>query len=270
MRTLMKIGFGLLLLAVLLIALLFSMLRAKGTTSHSHPERHTVSSQTRPVTAAVTDIDVSGPIDLILRQGAIASMTVSGTKRYLDNVDTTQNGKLLQIGPRGMLLHHRQPLQVVLTLPSLDKLVMRGSGNSTVNGFIGDKVDVQLHGSGDVKFNGRYKEVLASLTGSGDMEMNGGDRSDRVAVTLAGSGRLTVVGQATRFKADLHGSGDLEAEHLAAEQTAVNLSGSGTSVVQASDSAQVNVTGSGDVQVLGNPSQRNVKKAGSGDVTFRD
>ena len=270
MRTLLKIGFGLLVLAVLMIGLLFSMLRAKGTTNHSNHERHAVSSETRTVSADVTEIDLSGPIDLTLRQGAIASMKVSGEKRFLENVDTTQTGKVLHIGPRGMLLHHKRPLQVTLTLPSIEKLKLRGSGDSTINGFSGDKVDVQLSGSGNVKFNGRYKEVLASVSGSGDMEMNGGDRSDKVEVALAGSGQMTVVGQCKNFKADIPGSGDLDAEHLAAQIAAVHLSGSGTSVVQALRTAEVNLKGSGDVSVLGNPNERSVNKTGAGDVTFRD
>lgn len=270
MRTLLKIGFGLLVLAVVMIALLFSMLRAKGTTNYHVKERQAVSSETRTVSAQVTQIELSGPIDLTLRQGAIASMKVSGEKRFLENVGTTESGKTLSIGPRGMLLHHKQPLQVTLTLPSLDKLDLRGSGDSEVNGFSGDKVQVHLSGSGTLKFNGRYKDVTASMSGSGDLELNGGDRSDKVEVTLAGSGRMTVVGQCKQFKAELPGSGDLDAEHLAAQAAEVTLSGSGTVVVQALRTARVDLKGSGEVSVLGNPSERIINKTGAGDVHFRD
>lgn len=269
MRTLFKIGSGLLLLAFLLIGLSFSILRAQGTNTRGSHEGRELSSETRAITADVTEIELSGPIDMTLRQGAIASMKVSGEKRFLENVDTTQTGKLLHIGTKGMLLHHRQPLQVVLTLPSIEKLNIRGSGDSTINGFSGDKIDVQLYGSGNVKFNGRYKDVMASVLGSGDMEMNGGN-SDKVEVALVGSGQMTVVGQCKQFKADQTGSGDLDAEHLAAEMTAVDLRGSGTSVVQALKTADVTLRGSGDVSILGNPNQRSVSKTGSGDVTFRE
>lgn len=269
MRTLLKIGFGLLLLSFLLIGMSFSMLKAQGTSSRSNPEGRMVSSETRTIGADVTQIDLSGPIDMTLRQGAVPSLIVKGEQRLLGNIDTTQEGKLLHIGTKGMLLHHRQPLQVVLVLPSIDKLNIRGSGDSTINGFSGDKVDVQLYGSGNVKFNGRYKDVSAAVHGSGDMEMNGGS-SDKVDVALVGSGQMTVVGSCKQFKADQTGSGDLDAEHLASDATAVNLRGSGTSVVQAIKTAQVTVRGSGDVSVLGNPTERVVNKTGSGDITFRD
>ena len=268
MRALLKIGFGLLLLGFMLIGMSYSVLRAQGTTSRSNPEGRMVASETRHIGTDVTEIDLSGPIDMTLRQGAVASLTVKGEQRLLGNVDTTQEGKLLHIGTKGMLLHHRQPLQVVLVLPSINKLNIRGSGDSTINGFSGDRVDVQLFGSGNVKFNGRYKDVSAAVHGSGDMEMNGGS-SDKVEVALVGSGQMTVVGSCKEFKADQTGSGDLDAEHLASDATAVNLRGSGTSVVQALKTAEVTVRGSGDVSVLGNPTERNVSKTGSGDVTFK-
>jgi hypothetical protein len=269
MRTLLKIGFGLLLLSFVLIGLSFSMLKAQGTSNHSNPEGRMVSSETRTIGADVTQIDLSGPIDMTLRQGAVASLVVKGEQRLLGNIDTTQEGKVLHIGTKGMLLHHRQPLQVVLVLPSIDKLSIRGSGDSTINGFSGEKVDVQLFGSGNVKFNGRYKDVSAAVHGSGDMEMNGGS-SDKVDVALVGSGQMTVVGSCKEFKAEQSGSGDLDAEHLAADATAVNLQGSGTSVVQAIKTAQVTLRGSGDVSVLGNPTERVLNKTGSGGINFRD
>ena len=267
MRTLVKIGFGLLVLAFVLIGLTFSMLRAQGVNTRNQTEGRDLSSETRPVNASITEIDMSGAIDLTLRQGAVASMSVRGEERLLGNVDTIQNGNTLQIGVKGMLLHKRLPLQVVLTLPAIDTVRIRGSGDSTVNGFSGERLDVQLDGSGTVKFNGRFKEVNAVLRGTGDLEMNGG-ASDKVEVALAGSGDMTVVGSCKQFSANLVGTGELDAEHLAAEAASVVLRGSGTSVVQATRSAEVTVRGSGNVKVMGNPSERVVSRTGSGDVSF--
>ena len=268
MRTLLKVGFGLLLLSFALIALSFSVLRTQGTSRGTNPEGRMVTTEHRTVTDDVTSIDLTGPISLTLRQGAIASMTVRGEQRLLPNVDTTQDGKLLRIGIKGMMLHHRHPLQVTLVLPEIENINIRGNGDSTINGFSGDKVVIKLSGSGNVKFNGRYKDVEAALLGSGDMEMNGGT-SDKVEVELIGSGQMTVVGACKEFKAVQTGSGDLDAEHLAAELTSINLRGSGTSVVQALKSADVTLRGSGDVSVIGSPTERTINKTGSGEVTFR-
>jgi mannose-6-phosphate isomerase-like protein (cupin superfamily) len=269
MRTLIKIGFGLLVLAVILIGLMFSVLRSGGVNTRNQTQGREVTSETRPVTDNITEIELTGAVDMTLRQGAVPSMTVRGEKRLLGNVDTVKDGNTLQIGIKGMLLHKRVPLQVVLTLPSIDTVRIKGSGDSTINGFSGDKLDVQLDGSGSVKFNGRFKDVNAAVRGSGDMEMNGG-ASDKVEVALSGSGEMTVVGSCKEFKADQTGSGDLDARHLAAEAAEVILRGSGTSVVQASRSADVTVRGSGDVRVLGNPSERVVSRTGTGGVNFNE
>ncbi|SHG94792.1 head GIN domain-containing protein [Massilia sp. CF038] len=270
MRTLVKIGFSLLALAVVLIIILFGALRAHGSNSgRANPEGRVVASESRTISDSVNEIDLSGPINMTLRQGATPSLTVRGEQRLLGNIETSENGHKLSIGTKGMLLHHRQPLQVVLTLPAISSITVRGSGDSTINGFSGDKVDVQLYGSGNVKFNGRYKDVAASVHGSGDMEMNGGS-SDKVEVALVGSGQMTVVGQCKEFKAEQTGTGDLDAEHLAADRAEISLRGSGTSVVQARKTADVTLRGSGDVSVLGNPDARTINRTGSGDVTFRD
>ncbi|NHZ80222.1 DUF2807 domain-containing protein [Massilia sp. CCM 8695] len=267
MRSLLKVGFGLLLLAFVLIALFYSMLRAQGTTRPANPEGRVVASEARHVGNDVTSVELGGPIDMTLRQGAVPSLTVRGEQRLLGNIETISEGGTLHIETKGMLLHHKQPLQVVLVLPAIDNVRIQGSGDSTINGFSGDKIDLQLHGSGNVKFNGRFREVEAGLQGSGDIELNGGN-CDQVDVNVAGSGSMTVVGAAKRFKTVQTGSGDLDAEHLSADTVTVELTGSGSAIVQARKSAAVNLRGSGDVSVHGNPDQRAVTRNGSGDVTF--
>lgn len=257
-----------LVLAFALIAISYSMLRAEGTAGSSNPEGRIVDSETRKVDARITNIELTGPIDLTLRHGAVPSLTVRGEKRMLGNVETIQSGDSLEIATKGMVLHHRNPLQVVLVLPSLESISINGSGSSTVNGFIGDKADVQLHGSGNLKFNGRYREVVAGIHGSGEVELNGGS-SEKVVVEVVGTGQMTVVGSTDEFKAEQTGAGDLLARHLAAKEAEVELMGSGTATIQAREVVSVSLRGSGDVTVYGSPNQRSVSRTGSGDVTFR-
>jgi hypothetical protein len=268
MRGLFKVGFSLLVLAFVLIGLSFSMLRAQGTTGPTNPGGRVVASETRSVSADAREVVLDGPIDLTLRQGAVASLTVRGEQRLLANVSTNLENKVLHIGTTGMLLHHRQPLQVVLVLPVLENFIVQGSGDSTVNGFSGERIIVQLNGSGNVKFNGRYQKVEASVHGSGELEMNGGS-SDKVDVELVGSGELTVVGSCREFSVQQTGSGDLKAEHLNAESVALELRGSGDATVLARKSATVTLRGSGDVRIHGSPNERTISKTGSGDVTFQ-
>lgn len=269
MRGLMKIGLGLLILAFVLIGLSYSMLRAQGVGGPASTEGHMVESQDRAVSNSVNAIELDGPIDLTVRQGVVATLTVRGEQRLLAQVVTRQDGDTIHIGTRGMLLLHRRPLQAVLVLPALASLQVRGSGNSDVNGFSGDEMRLQLDGSGSVKFSGRYRVLEAAQHGSGKLELNGGN-SEKVDAELHGSGDLTVVGAARELKALLNGSGNLDAEHLRAESAKLALNGSGDATVNASQALEAELHGSGNATVHGQPLERKVETRGSGEVKFAD
>ncbi|MGH8854856.1 MAG: GIN domain-containing protein [Telluria sp.] len=268
MRALLRVGFSLLLLAVVLVALSYSMLRANGVAAAA--EGRQVSSETRPVPAGITAVDLNGPIDLTLRYGSTPSLKVSGESRLLGNVDVTQEGAILHIGIRGMVLRHRRPLEVELVLPSLASVTVDGSGESMVNGFSGERIEVRLEGPGSLRFNGRYRLVEASLSGSGELDLNAGGSIERVEAGLSGSGELTIVGGARELHATASGSGELDARHLRADTVKVGQTGSGRSTVQARESVAASISGSGDIDVYGNPAERSVSRTGTGSITFSD
>lgn len=267
MRSLIKIGISLLLLSFVLIAVSYSMLKAHGQTNPSSAAGRAPASEHRPIGNGITSVELSGPIDLMLIQGDKPSLKVRGEQRLLGNVSTEQDGKVLHIGTKGMLFHHRRPLQVELVLPSLNELQVHGTGDSTVNGFSGEKLQVQLYGSGNVSFNGRFKQVAAGVHGSGDLNLNTGN-SDKVALEMVGSGQIKTSGSCKQLNAELNGSGDLDAQHMASDQVTVNLKGSGTTNVFARRSAELTLRGSGDINVYGNPDSRNVSRTGSGEVSW--
>jgi hypothetical protein len=269
MRALFKVGFGLLVLALLLIGASYSMLRAQGTSGAASPGSRLLATEKRTLGASVGEVELSGPINLTLRQGSSASLEVRGEQRLLANVDTTVEGNTLHIGPRGILLRHRQPIEVTLVLPTLERLSIGGSGQHSVSGFSGDRIDVNVTGSAGLRFHGRYREIEAGLHGTGEVELTGGN-ADRVNADVQGSGHMTLVGGARELHAEIAGSGELDARHLRAEQVELSHQGSGTSAVYASKRVQVEMTGSGNITVYGNPDNRAVSRNGSGSVSFQD
>ncbi|WP_296949707.1 head GIN domain-containing protein [uncultured Massilia sp.] len=268
MRSLLKIGFALLLIAVLLIGVSYSMLRAQGISGPSSPGSRLVASDKRPFSGAIA-VDASGPINLTLRQGPVPALEVRGEQRLLANIDTSVDGDTLHIGPRGILLRHRQPIEVTVTMPSLERLSVNGSGEQVVSGFAGERIELMLGGSGQVRFNGRYREIQATIHGSGAMEVTGGN-SDKVQAEILGSGQLTLVGAARELDATTRGSGELDARHLRADEARLEHQGSGSSALYARRTAHVELAGSGAVTVYGNPDERSVTRHGSGGVTFQD
>ncbi|HZX25935.1 MAG TPA: head GIN domain-containing protein [Telluria sp.] len=268
MRGLIKTGFALLVLAFVLIGISYSMLRANGVRAPGLREGRVIVSDTRAIDKSVRSVDLNGPIVLTLRQGSTPSLVVKGEKRLLGNIDTTVEGENIHIGVSGMLLHHRQPIRVELTLPALENLALNGSSSASVNGFAGEHVQLMLRGSGSIKFNCRYKEVLASLHGSGDMDISSGIVADRIIAEVAGTGTVTLAGTAKEMHVDQTGSGTLDAQHLEADRVSVDQKGSGHASVHARETAVLAVRGSGEIDVYGEPRERTITRTGSGDVNF--
>jgi hypothetical protein len=269
MRALIKTGFALLLLALLLIGASYSVLRAQGSSGAASPGSRLVATEKRTLGASIEEVELNGPINLNLRQGSSPSLEVRGEQRLLANVDTTVDGNTLHIGPRGILLRHRQPIEVTLVLPTLEQLNLSGSGQHTVSGFSGERIDVNVNGSSNLRFNGRYREIDAALHGTGDIEVTCGN-AERVAADLKGSGRMTLVGGARELNAEVAGSGELDARHLRADKAILSHQGSGSSAVYARKHVHVEMTGSGSVSVHGNPDQREISRNGSGSISFED
>ncbi|MEO5934985.1 MAG: head GIN domain-containing protein [Duganella sp.] len=267
MRALLKIGIGLLLLSFVLIGVTYSMLKAYGSTSPTSTAGRSLGGETRKVDAMAVTVALDGPIDLTLTQGPTASLKVRGEQRSLQNIETIQDGRDLHISTKGMLLNPRHRLQVELVLPTLEELTVRSSGDTKVSGFSGDRLELRLHGSGNVNFSGRYRDLVAGAHGSGNLQLNAGS-SEHVELELVGSGEIKSSGSCKTLDAQLTGSGDLDARHLAADKVTVDLKGSGTTHVFAKQAADLTLRGSGDIRVLGNPDQRNVNRSGSGDVTW--
>jgi hypothetical protein len=265
MRTLLRVGLGLLLLAFVLIGLSYGALRSHGGSARL--EARIVGDETRTITRQVRAVELSGPIDLTLRYGAQPQLVVRGEQRLLANIETKQDGRVLHIGTRGIVLRHRQPIEVELTLPALDRVGVDGSGDSRINGFSGETIEVELNGSGNVDFNGRYRQAKVIVHGTGQVTLDAGN-GDTIEADLTGSGTITLAGAARSFQAQSNGSGTLDAQRLRAETVKVRQTGSGNASVTAHASVAAAVSGSGDVDVYGNPPQRSISRTGSGDVHF--
>ncbi len=189
MKTLLRIGLTMLVLAVVLTGVSFGVLRAQvvGDGDYRHGDR-TMASETRKVGDGIVAIDMNGSVDLILKQGATPNMVVHAEQRMLPHIKTVQQGNTLRIDVEGMMFHFNRPQRVELTLPALQQLDMHGSGDSIVNGFSGDKLTLGTHGSGDIHFEGQYQHVKAGAFGSGDVQLALSNATD-VDLDLHGSRR---------------------------------------------------------------------------------
>lgn len=261
MKIIIRTGLGMLILAIVLIALSASFMRA-------HAANVTVASESRVIDAGITHVVLSGPLELDLKQAGTASMQIKGEASMLPRVTSRIEGNTLYLGTRGIIITIRQPLIVELSLPALEKLQLQGSGNGVVRGFRGNRLELQMRGSGNLNADAQYQSVLANSSGSGDLKLNF-TNSDKLELSLQGSGNALLSGQTRSLHAKLTGSGDLDSSALKANQVSVNSYGSGDTKVFAGQEIQLLMNGSGDAIVIGAPAKRNVERHGSGDILWQ-
>ena len=104
-----------------------------------------------------------------------------------------------------------------------------------------------------------------AVSGSGQVTA-AGVAADSFDVEISGSGRVEVTGAAGTLAVDISGSGRYVGEDFEASVGTVRVSGSGEAVVNVTDDLDVDVSGSGGVQYIGDP-RITESVTGSGDIS---
>ena len=192
-------------------------------------------------------IRLEGPFNLRAGQSDSTTVSVRADDNLVSQVITEVEGDTLVIRSRpGHSIRSRQPLLVTVSASNLAGVDMRGSGDLWLQGFKGERFELQLRGSGDARLNDLALRTLV--------------------VSLAGSGDITAQGRCDDAQLSIAGSGDLHMADLQTLRTSVGIAGSGDARVHATLAINASVAGSGDVRYSGNPGSVKSSVAGSGTV----
>lgn len=274
MKYILRTGAGMLALAIILTAASAWIMSAHAATTMAEAAVGNFfsgeGSDARPVTAQVTQVVLSGPVDLLLHSSAVPSLSVKGDPKVAARVTTKIEGNTLYIATRGIfiILGKYEPIRVELNLPVLEKLQLSGSGDTNVKGFKGKRMEFSMRGSGDLIFEGDFAQVQGAMNGSGDLNLSLGN-SEQVNLSMQGSGDAMLKGQSNTLSVKLSGSGDLHADALKVKQAVVESRGSADSKIFATEEVNARLLGSGDLSVQGNPARKNAERLGSGDIIWR-
>jgi hypothetical protein len=154
--------------------------------------------------AAFSGVELAGSNDVVIRVGEEQSVTVRGDDNLLRFVTTGVRADRLVIGTRGSF-STAAPMSVTVAAPSLDTIVLSGSGRMIVTGVDAESLTVALDGSGLVVARGAAERVVATLAGSGNVELQDLIASNVEAV-VSGSGQIRVYATST-LSAGIPGSG---------------------------------------------------------------
>jgi hypothetical protein len=205
---------------------------------------------------AFTRLDVRGPVDVTIHEGRPYAMSVTVDGVPPSAVKTHVDGDTLVVDLDdeehhgfciGICAHH-ESAQLDLSVPSLEAIVIDGSGDVSMEGASAHaRFDIEVNGSGDVAYAGDADSLRCKVEGSGDVKLRGSAK--RLAVAISGSGDVDAHALAAEGgEFDIEGSGDLSVD-LHGGDTAIRVHGSGDLVYsgQAKITA-LDVSGSGDVR----------------------
>jgi hypothetical protein len=194
-----------------------------------------------------SNVNVSGNIDLYVKQDSTFSVRIEADENLLKHILTINDDNTLRIKTEdGYELKSSKPIKAYVSAPVFSKLSASGSCDI----FSESKIQSAA-------------PVLLSLSGSSDVHMD--VKAPKVDAGLSGSGSIELKGETKDFEVSGSGSTDIKCFDLLTENTKVELSGSGNAEVFASVKLEVHVSGSADVKYKGNAAV-NPSISGSGTV----
>lgn len=202
--------------------------------------------------AETKSLDVGSFDQLVLRSSADVKVTVGEDQ----SIELTTDDNLIEmftfeVDGNTLIIDHdgsystRMGAQINISVPSLEVVALKGSGEVSVDGVRGAEFIAVISGSGDV--------VLT------DVNVN------KIELEVNGSGDIVGEGQADLVTVEINGSGDVNLLDLAVKDARVKVFGSGDIEVNASDNVDARVKGSGDIRYKGSP-KVSQKVNGSGDI----
>jgi len=112
---------------------------------------------------------------------------------------------------------------------------------------------------------------LEALVSSGSETIKiQGINSRKFTLDMGGSGDVELSGAAHTLDVTMSGAGDLKAKNLKTRETILNISGSGTVNVYATEKLKVDIIGVGDVNYFGHPKKIEKEILGVGDLNEMD
>lgn len=199
-------------------------------------------------TSSYEGLKAAGPMDFKLIKGTEGKISIKGDANLMDYIITeVKNNKLVVKVKEGVNLKPSQTIVVTVPYESINYVALAGSGDIENSGTIeADEFEVALAGSGDINLNVDSQSVESSIAGSGDIEIKGStiDLSIKIA-----------------------GSGDFDGENLESTNVTAKITGSGSADVVCNGELVVRITGSGDVNYSGKPTNKDTKVTGSGSVS---
>jgi hypothetical protein len=194
----------------------------------------------------VTRVVFNSVGELTVKPGTDEKVVVEAEQKVLDKLDISVKGDTLVLSTKGSFRTDKG-IKYTVTVKSFRSLKTdtSASGNSTVDGFSGNDVDVELNGSGDVGLkNLKYGRLGIVVKSAGNVKADGGGKT--VSARIDGSGNIDTTGyQAQVVDARIDGSGTIRVH--ADETLKAAIGGAGNIEYKGKAKVTQAITGAGSV-----------------------
>lgn len=183
--------------------------------------------------------------DLVVTTGDPA-LRITAPEPVLDRLTVEVRDGVLHLGMRGGFGIPWGEIRYELSLPTVDSVLVEGSGDVEVDFTGADDVSVAIEGSGDIEGTGiDAASVIASVEGSGDIRL---------------------VGSTESVDARIDGSGDIDLDELESQDARAEINGVGDIRVRATSTVSAEVNGAGSIRYSGGAELVESRVNGVGDV----
>lgn len=207
----------------------------------------TIISETREA-SGFTGVEMGTFGRVVLIQGNIESVNVSGSDNLVPLVETNVRGGILYIEPKEDFyvtsFTEENMLTFTVSAREIDSVTISGVGDLEMESLTTPGLTVTVSGGGYMRLN-----QLAT---------------DDLTIVLSGMGTVELSGEARQARVDLSGTGDVNAPDLRIETANVTLSGMGGATLWVTEALTGEISGAGGVSYYGN-AQTNVQTSGVGE-----
>lgn len=192
---------------------------------------------------------IKGNANANIQIGTEQNLAITTDDNILKILRTTVSDGILTIDSEDSY-SATQGVMLDITVSSMESIVIKGSGNIDLEG-------TAIEAGFVPEFNARI-EGSGTIAGS---EIH----AEKAIATIQGSGGIRLTGKGAEINALVSGSGDIFAEDFPASRANATIKGSGEIKVNASDTFEGDISGSGDISYAGNPATVVTSVSGTGD-----
>lgn len=195
-----------------------------------------IKSETRKL-ASFETVSVEYPADVILKQGAANSISITADDNLLKQISTDIKDGVLEVANKENNWDDRvkptETVQIVITLKDVNKILLSSAGTLLVSNLTTDTLELVVSGAGDIS--------LANL------------ETTSLDVTLSGAGSITADGTTQTLGVRISGFGDFKGGDLQSQTANVRITGAGSATVWTEDNLTASISGAGDIRYYGDP-----------------